>query len=783
MSGDFGGLLRQYRRRAGLTQEELAQRSGLSAHAISMLESGRRLPRLTSIARLAEGLGLPAADGEQLAASVQAEDAEEERPTAPPAPPPPAPDSVVPRLLPYAVADFTGRGTALTELTGRLRGPDPATVVISTIAGMGGIGKSTLAIEVAHRCRDDFPDGQLYVDLRGTTAPRDPGEVLSDLLGDLGVPPAAVPVRPEARAALYRSTLAGRRVLLVLDDARNAAQVRPLLPGTRGCGVLITSRSRLAALSGATRLDLGVLDDQEALALLTAVIGAERVAAEPAAAALIIRRCAGLPLAIRIAAARLASRPAWQLRTLADRLEGAHLLDEFTIEDVALRMNFQVSCEALETSGTAADRTAAQAFRLLGLWPGPFLELPAAAALLGLTEREVEPALEALVDAQLLENTSANRYTFHDLTRAYAYEQCLRHDPPRLREEAADRLLTWYLHSAANATDLMNPDQARAGFDRIPACPTALTFPDRPAAQLWCQRERENLGAAVALAAERPSVLSWVLPTSLMNYYVQYRHWADMFRAATLGLTAARRLGDQEAQAWTLIALSIGHRLLGRMPEALDTAREAMTMAELAQGEQAAQGAPVIGAAASLYASTLHVMERYEEAISWYETALPSLRAEGRLGKLAATLNNLGYAYNELGRYQEAITWYRRAIELLHEAPDPSPYGFVEATVLDSLGRAHHGLGELDLAGETLRAASDQRLQLGDQEGAATTLDRLGDVRLAAGERLAAREAWQRAAQCLTGRDHPLTATLRAKLDGASGGSSTSPEEPGVDTA
>ncbi|WP_370353018.1 BTAD domain-containing putative transcriptional regulator [Catenulispora sp. EB89] len=374
---------------------------------------------------------------------------------------------IIPAQLPATTADFTGRQAAVAALTTLMTGGSTAgRVVISTISGMGGIGKSALAVHAAHQWRQDFPDGQLYVELRGATAPRDPSDVLVDLLTALGVPPDTVPPQLDQRATLYRSVLAGRRFLLVLDDARDAAQVRPLLPGSEGCGVLVSSRSRLASLPGAVRFDLGGFQEREARALLTSMIGAERMAAEPEAAARILASCAGLPLAIRITGSRLAARPSWSLRDLADRLAGAHRLDELEVEDAAVRASFQASYDALRASSSRSDKAAARAFPLLGLWVAPDLSLEAAAALLGVSSVQAEKALEALVDAQLLESRVADRYRLHDLMRDYA-ETCAEDDlSEQERTTALDRMLNWHLHSADKATRLLPP--LRRHLDLVP---------------------------------------------------------------------------------------------------------------------------------------------------------------------------------------------------------------------------------------------------------------------------------------------------------------------------
>ncbi len=342
-------------------------------------------------------------------------------------PAPPYPPS--PAQLPADVADFTGRDEQVKRLCDLLAGPgasnDPGAVRIAVVAGAGGLGKTSLAVHAAHRVRRRFPDGQLYVDLLGATpVPLPPGDVLARFLRDLGVDGRDIPVDEDERAARYRTTLARRRMLVVLDNARDAAQVRPLLPGTASSAVLVTTRSRMPDLASTKLVDLNVLDDDEALKLFVKVVGEERPAAEPEATAELLDACAGLPLAIRICAARLATRSGWTVQAMADRLRDVHRrLDEMRAGDLAVRASFQVSFASLPASTDARGIDPARAFCLLGLWQGPGISAAAAAALFGIPQYSAEDALEVLVDTHLLESTAPDRYRFHDLLRVYAAER------------------------------------------------------------------------------------------------------------------------------------------------------------------------------------------------------------------------------------------------------------------------------------------------------------------------------------------------------------------------
>lgn len=342
--------------------------------------------------------------------------------------PPAAPGDVPPiAQLPTSPADFTGRDREVRELSRELVPDCPAeTVVIRHIRGGGGIGKTALALRVAHQIRSSFPDGQLYADLRGTSdTPVDPGHVLGGWLRALGVAADQVPAAAEERASLLRTRLAGRRMLVLLDDAADSAQVRPLLPGTGGCVVLITGRRTLADLPGRTMV-LGLLGDTDAHRLLERIVGQHRLDAEAAATAAILAACGGLPLAIRIAGTRLAARPTWTVAELARRLENHHrILDELATGNLAVRAAFQRSYDALSAGGTHR-ASAATTFLRLGLAQADTIGVPAAAALTGLSELDTERALETLVDSHLLESPAAGRYRMHELVRVFAAELATR---------------------------------------------------------------------------------------------------------------------------------------------------------------------------------------------------------------------------------------------------------------------------------------------------------------------------------------------------------------------
>jgi hypothetical protein len=421
-----GVMLRALRERALLTQEQLAERSGVSVGTIRGVEAGRiRRPRSASIQLLVEALDLTGQQRMALTAVARGGAAE----AAPPSDSPYRPTAVgavVPAQLPAGLVDFTGRADCLKRLDELL--PDdpvswPATAVISAIVGMAGVGKTALAVHWAHRAADRFGDGQLYVNLHGYSAgqPLPPIQALVQLLGALGVEPNKVPEGVESAAALYRSLLAGRRVLVVLDNARDSAQVRPLLPGSAGCLVVVTSRDRLSglvAIEAAYPFSLGLLSTAEARQLLARRLGRARVSAEPVAVDEIATWCARLPLALTIVAARVATHPDFPLAAVAAELRDTpSVLDALDDGEPATNVRAVFSC-SYRTLGTEASRL----FRLLGLHPGPDLAAPAAASLADVPIQRVRPLLAELARAHLIAEHTPGRYVLHDLLRAYATE-------------------------------------------------------------------------------------------------------------------------------------------------------------------------------------------------------------------------------------------------------------------------------------------------------------------------------------------------------------------------
>ncbi|MEU9041838.1 MULTISPECIES: BTAD domain-containing putative transcriptional regulator [unclassified Kitasatospora] len=406
-----------------------------------------------------------------------------------------------PDQLPSGLPDFTGRVEEVESLADRLSGAGGRAVVVSALDGMGGVGKTTLAVHVARHMREHFPDGQLFADLRGADrTPPDPGTVLAGFLRALGVDPADIPPDSGERSALYRSALAGRRVLVVLDNAAESGHVEPLLPGSAGCAVLITSRHRLAGLAGAHQMRLDTLSPEQALELLVRIVGAERVAAEPEAAEDVVQACGLLPLAVRIVASRLAADPALTLAALADGLRHEHRLAELSDGERTVEATFALSYHRL-------DPELARAFRLLSLPDAPDLPLPCAAALLGRTEDEADRLLEELVDLNLLHSPRFGRYGYHDLVRAYARDRLADEDTPADRTAATDRLLDFCLATARNA-DLAARKAEPAELSLLGAAVASpgRTIADGAEAVRWMRDQAEVHAAAIALGCDDPAL-------------------------------------------------------------------------------------------------------------------------------------------------------------------------------------------------------------------------------------------------------------------------------------
>jgi DNA-binding SARP family transcriptional activator/Flp pilus assembly protein TadD len=645
----------------------------------------------------------------------------------------------VPAQLPADVADFTGREInleRLSALVSEARRRDNPAVAVAVLAGAPGLGKTALAVHAAHALRQDFPDGQLYVSLRGgSEQPASPDEVLARFLRDVGVDGARVPVDTEERAAMYRTRLAERQMLIVLDDARDAAQVRPLLPGTGSCAVIVTSRHRLSDLEGSRLIDLDVLDDAEATELFTRIVGADRVDAEPAAVRDLMAVCAGLPLAIRIAGARLSARRGWKIGALAERLaDQRHRIDELTAGDLAVRACFQVSFDALPGPEQKGGADPASLFRMLGVWQGSSIGLHAAAALVGQPEARVGHSLEVLVDAHLLESPAPDRYRLHDLLRDYAAELA-QSDQPQAISEATHRILGWYLRTADAAASVISPYREQIPLDPPTPGYEPLAFATAEQALAWCAQERSNLVAATRQAASHGlHDIAWKLPAVMRNGLDRLGYRTESLTTHRIALTSARELGDRRGEAWVLSNLGMVF-LRQRTDDAIGCYEEALAIFREV-GERREQAL-----VANNLAFAYLAFGRYEEAVTALREALQLQREVGRRYGEGVALCNLGEAYLELGRYDEAIACSRQALAIVREVGSVRDEGFV----LSNLGRAHLDLGHLAEAADLLEQALGIHRAAGNRYGEAQVLRPIGTCHARSGRLTQAHWAWSRA--------------------------------------
>ncbi|UOZ05050.1 BTAD domain-containing putative transcriptional regulator [Amycolatopsis sp. WQ 127309] len=631
------------------------------------------------------------------------------------------------RQLPADLPDFTGRDDYVRDLEAAL-GAGPAPVVLT---GAPGTGKTALAMHVAHRLADRFPDGQLYVDLAGTGAPRDPAEVLADFLHALGVTGTAVPAGLGQRAALFRSRLAGRRVLLVLDDTATAAQVRPLLPGDAGCAVLVTTRGRLPELAGAKHVELSVFGEREAQRLLAGVAGVDRIDGEPAEAAAIVACCGYLPLAIRIAGARLAGRQAWSLRTLHDRLAGeAGRLSELRVGDLGVRSSFELSLRQL---GPAA-RTAFCRTAVLGAQDFPSWVFDAL-----LDRRGTHEVLDVLVDANLvslvgLDASGQPRYRLHDLLRCYAAE-LLDAEPAAVRRDALARVLCGLLALAKTAAAALPPAfGAMTGRSLGPLPPDAARLVADPLA--WFTAERKLLAAAVQLAADAGlDELAWQLTATAVPFYDLRGAYDDWRRSHLTAQAAARAAGNRAGEA--VLARGLGQ--IGvyndEYPAAVrNLERSAALFAEL--GDVRGEALAVAG-----LGTVARIRDRPRDALDCYGRALAGLERAGDRSGVAQLRNSIGAAHARLAEFTEAADWLGRARDLAREMGDAHR----EARVLTEFGTLHRDTGRLPESLACLRLALGIFEDLDDERCVAYALLGIAQTLLAVGEPVQARGVCDRA--------------------------------------
>ena len=737
----YGSLLRAHRHRARLTLEELAEASGVSARAISDMERGRsRTPQRRTVIAVAEALRLPPADHRAMLAAARA------RRLPSTAASPPAGLCELPR----SVADFTGRGAeldwvaALADASGDGRA---GAATVALVSGPAGLGKTALAVHAAHVLGARFPDGALFLDLRGMDPEPVPGAVaLGRLVRALGTAESAVPADPQDLAGLYRTLLRQHRVLVVLDNAADEAQVRPLLPAGGRSLTLVTSRRLLAGLESVRRLNLGSLSPAAAGELLSAIVGPDRQAAGTAAIEEVTRLCGCLPLALRIAGNRLLSRPAWTPGDLAGRLrQEERRLDQLVAGDLRVAAAFRLSYEHLSPP-------ARRAFRRLALVPGPDFGAPLAAAVDGATPAELEDALDELADLGLLEPVPGGRHRFHDLVRLFARERLAEEEPPAERAAAAARMEDWLLDVAVVAGRWFEP-----AFGALPAgWAGGVSLASMPEASAWLRVEADNWLAALrsAAAAGRPARVVEVAEAMhwFSDHWVHWGHWDEVFAMSS---AAAGALGDPAEEARQLNYLSWARSMQGEWGEAVRLSLRA--------GELAAQAGDVAQQAwALIYAATAHWRLGETEEVARCATGAAALfRSIDDLEGYCQAVQYLADSDLALGRPAQALAGLRRLLALLDDPGSRISAHVADgarSTVTARLGSAYRALGRLPEAAEHLRRAivllrverfgvvearAEEELagvlrEQGDLEGAVAAYGRAADVHAALGDVTAA---------------------------------------------
>ncbi|MGP4017459.1 ATP-binding protein [Saccharopolyspora sp. 5N708] len=632
-----------------------------------------------------------------------------------------------PRQLPGDVPGFVNRTEELERLDVILADRGQGAIATCVVVGTAGVGKTSLAVHWAHQVADHFPDGQLYVNLHGydPDTPVTADQALERLLRSMGVAAESIPVDLESRAALYRSLLAGRRVLVVLDNAASVSQVRPLLPGVAGCLVLVTSRSRLSGLvarDGAYRVTLGVFPDHEAVKLLRGITAGNRLPDEAAELTELARLCARLPLALRIAAERAISRPRTPLRDLI-----AELRDESALWD-ALTADADDESDAVRTvfawSYRALPEDASRLFRLLGLHPGVAFSSAAAAALAELPLARTRRLLDDLVGAHLLEQPQPDRYEFHDLLRAYATDQARVEETADTAESAVQRVLTWYLRTAEEAMNALE------GSD-------SSTFADHRQASDWYEQERPNFVTASAVAEEMAMYeIAWRLPALLSEIYTNRNHLGDLFATVPRALGAVRRTGDRTGEADLLENLGIAHTQSANPAEGIRF-QEAALAIRLELGDRRGEARSTTGLGLA------HLRARdFDRARSQFDRTRAIAAELDDDFWAAVALNNIANVELELERFAEGEEVLGQVLEIYRRLGHRES----EGDALRGISRAHRGLGNLDEASQAIERALAIAEEASNRAREAFWLIERGRVRLELGEAAEAMVTFQRAA-------------------------------------
>lgn len=730
----FGGLLRDHRLRLSWTQEELADRSGMSVHAVSVLESGKRKPRLSTLTQLADALELVGADREALIAATRScklpdpsgDHTETAVPqaTLPSNRPANEPSSGLRRSHPPArVGHFCGRDGELAEIRRRLLDDTPPRPVV-VVSGPGGIGKTATAVELAHTVADWFPDGCLFVDLGGHDAAGalSVDDALVRLLGGLGVTGQSIPPDRDERASMFRSAARGRAMLLVLDNAAGTDQVLPLLPDDDGCPVLITSRRDLAALGTyrpAVSWTLGALTAQDSMNLLGRVIGDRRVVENVAAAGEIADLCDGYPLALRISAARLTADSGLTTDALATEMrKERHRLAALVVEDGArsIRGAFAPAYQGL-------DQTVRQTFRLLGGYPAATFTLSALAAMGGVPLERTAADLAALSAHSLVQPAGDQRYGLHDLIRLFAQERTEAEDSDADTAEAFVRLADWLLQAAAAVNEAVSPGNRVPGLE-VPDAAIALPFArDRSSALQFLQDEIDNLATLLEGLTARGHHAATAHTAYLLAGALDRLRPAQALAITGAGVSAAEALGDPATRR-ALHAAYCAHSLNLRRPdEALEHALVAVGLVGAIESASAKANTYV------MLGRTYGQLRQYQNAVDAYEQAIGHYRRVGNGPGLAIALNNISGGHKNTGRLDLALTALTEAVRISAASGDARSGAYANS----SLGSLYTRLGDNDRALEFLSAGLDLAREIGDGFHEVWTLAAIADALVARG--------------------------------------------------
>lgn len=783
---DFGQLLRRHRRAAKLTQAALAEAAGLSEQAIGLLERGtRRRPHRGTVLALTVAMGLgPEATAELLSAAGGQE-----------VPAIVAPDRA-PRQLPPDVGDFVGRSEELRLLAKALGAPRAGTTVVA-LHGLAGVGKTTLAVHAAHLAADDFPSGQLYIDLQGygrggaLTA----STALRVLLFSLGLREQAVPADLEAATALYRSLLGGTRTLVLLDNASDPEVLQHLLPGDARCAVLVTSRRAVNLPSGCTNIEVDPLDDADSLTMLSRIIGAERVGAEVEAARTIVSTSHGLPLIVRLVGARLDRRQDWELAQVARQLSSTGRRIDHLGVTAAVQSTVASSLEQLLSFPDGTERQAAAAFDLLGLIDAPELSGEVLGVLLDLPAQSTEDVMAHLVDLHLVGSPRPGWYRLHDLLRAVATERAIRAIDPATRQAAVGRVLALYLTRAWECLSLTHRKSDRLDRASLPIEPVAEeTLTARLA---WFDSEF----ATVLALAEQLAALDGGYAESLVELglamfgYLEIRsRWPELreltmicgpnagtpedrawfeyqagipdweqghFEAALARFSSANglfvQLGDARGESRTAFAVARTLEKLGRFEEAIPYAERALA-AGLQTGYRYGQGTGLLALGTSLVR-----VGRTEEAESRFAAAIELAREDGDTRSVARRQGLIGEAYAAAGDHHRAIDRFRSSLDLHRDAPDPNGVVFVHRR----LGTSLLATGSTEEAAETLDIALELAKEGSDRTEEAKILTQLAELQLVLAHPEAAVEYLNAAATLFEELGMSEAADVRSRLAAA----------------